>query len=65
MGAAVTQWLHWLTHEIGQAPGVDCTSLVQADSPKAGGQMVSATHEVFCVVMVLELIWSEKLAGIP
>lgn len=64
LGAGMTQGLHWLTRWISRLLGAERTSLVQADSPEAGGQVISATHEVFCVVMGLELIWTEKLAGL-
>ena len=55
VGAGMTQGLHWLTHQISRLLGVEHTSLVQADSPKAGGQMISASHEICCIVMILEL----------
>lgn len=47
VGAGVTQGLPWLTHWVSRLLGVERTSLVQADRPEAGGQMISATHEVF------------------
>jgi len=63
-GAGVRRGLRWLTRWVGRLLGAESTSLLQADSPQAGGQMISATHEVFCVVTILELAWSDKLGGL-
>lgn len=60
--AGVTQGPHWLTRSISRLPWAERASLVQADSPEAGGQAISATHEVLSGVVILEVTGSRKLA---